>query len=302
MDIRKCCRAVRCAAIGAALAACTLMSASALETGMTTASQLNIRTEPFGPVITTVPEGTTLAILADDGEWAQVSIDGIIGFASMDYIAEDAGVEDFSVGGGTISADDVNFRTSPSTASEVISRFQSGTSVAVVGISEGWFKIQYNGQTGFVHPDYLTVTGEEVPMSSLPSIVNTDVSPIRQQVLAFAASYLGTPYQYGGASPDGFDCSGFTYFVYKNVVQEIPRTASDQRAAAPELTMDELLPGDLVFFRNSGSGSGVGHAGIYVGEGQFIHSPNKGDYVSYDTLWSGSYHNNFICGGRFIND
>ncbi len=146
------------------------------------------------------------------------------------------------------------------------------------------------------------MTGETVPLTALPSIINTSISPTRQAVLEFAARYLGTPYKYGGASPDGFDCSGFTYFVYQNVVRDIPRTATDQRNAAQELTMDELLPGDLVFFRKSGSGSGVGHAGIYVGEGQFIHSPNSGDYVSYDTLWSGSYNKNFICGGRFLND
>ena len=286
MCFRKLCRAMRHVAIGAVVAACTLMSASALESGKTMASQLNIRTEPFGPVITTVPEGTTLAILANDGEWAQVSVDGIIGFASMDYIMEDVGeaaLQDFSFGGGVISADDVNFRAEPSTSSGVIGRFQSGTSVTVVGISDGWFKVDYNGQTGFVHPDYLSMASTSVPLASLPSITNTSISPTRQAVLEFAARFLGTPYKYGGAGPDGFDCSGFTYYVYKNVVREIPRTATDQRAASVQLTMDELIPGDLVFFRDNGAG-GVGHAGIYVGEGQFIHSPNSGDYVSYDTL------------------
>jgi len=304
MCFRELCRAVRLVAIGAVVAACTLMSASALESGKTMASQLNIRTEPFGPVITTVPEGTTLAILANDGEWAQVSVNGIIGFASMDYIMEDVGeaaLQDFSFGGGVISADDVNFRAEPSTSSGVIGRFQSGTSVTVVGISDGWFKVDYNGQTGFVHPDYLSMASTSVPLAPLPSITNTSISQTRQAVLEFAARFLGTPYKYGGAGPDGVDCSGFTYYVYKNVMREIPRTATDQRAASVQLTMDELIPGDLVFFRDNGAG-GVGHAGIYVGEGQFIHSPNSGDYVSYDTLLSGSYNSTFVCGGRFIND
>ncbi len=301
MVIRKICKAFRLSTAVAVLALCMAANASAVGTGQTTASQLNIRTEPFGPVITTVPEGTKLAILASSDGWAQVSVNGMLGYASMDYIV-DAADSDFSVGSGMISADDVNFRSAPSTSAAVIGRFQSGTSVVVSGISDGWFKVSYNGKTGFVHPDYLAMTGETVPLTALPSIINTSISPTRQAVLEFAARYLGTPYKYGGASPDGFDCSGFTYFVYQNVVRDIPRTATDQRNSAQELTMDELLPGDLVFFRNSGSGSGVGHAGIYVGEGQFIHSPNSGDYVSYDTLWSGSYNKNFICGGRFLND
>lgn len=302
MDIRKFGKALRLATVCTAMTICTLFGASAIDIGQTTASQLNIRTEPFGPVITTVPEGTKFAILADDGEWAQVSVDGTIGYASMDYITSAAGDSDFTVGEGRISADDVNFRSAPSTSSDVLGRFQSGTSVSVVGVSNDWFKVQFAGQTGFVHPDYLTMESDTIPFAALPSITNTSISPTRQAVLEFAARYLGTPYKYGGASPDGFDCSGFTYYVYKNIVREIPRIASDQRAAAVDLTMDELIPGDLVFFRNSGSGGGVGHAGIYVGEGQFIHAPNSGDYVSYDTLWSGTYNTTFICGGRFIED
>lgn len=302
MEIQKFCKAVRLATVCTAAALCTMASASALEIGQTTASQLNIRTEPFGPVITTVPEGTTLAVLAEDGDWAQVSVDGMLGYASMEYIVDAAESSDFTVGEGEINADDVNFRSSPSTSSDVLGRFQSGTSVSVVGVSNGWFKVEVNGQSGYVHPDYLNIQSDKIPFAPIDPFEELNISPTRKAVLEFAAQYLGTPYVYGGASPEGFDCSGFTYFVYKNIVQEIPRTATDQRAASTNLTLDELLPGDLVFFRNSGSGSGVGHAGIYVGEGQFIHSPNRGDYVSYDTLLTGSYNANFICGGRFIND
>lgn len=314
MNFRSLCRGARFAAIGAGLAICTLMNASALESGTTTASQLNIRTEPFGPVITTVPEGTTLAILAESDGWAQVSVDGVLGFASMDYIttaAQDT-AQDIVMGSGTITADDVNFRSEPSTSSGVLGRFQSGTQVVIAGISNGWFKVEHNGQTGYVFPDYIGLgaqsmqSSQSIPLSELPTLENTSfgntsVSPLRQAVVEFAARFLGTPYKYAGASPEGFDCSGFTYYVYKNVVREIPRTATDQRAASKQLTVDELLPGDLVFFRPNGSG-GVGHAGIYVGDGQFIHSPNSGDYVSYDTLLTGSYKDTFVCGGRFIED
>lgn len=310
MNFRKLCKAVRVLVLGSVAAACTLMSASALESGTTTASQLNIRTEPFGPVITMVPEGTTVAILAQENGWAQVSADGVVGYASMEYItvAEQETTQAITMGGGTITADDVNFRAEASTSSSVLGRFQSGTDVNIVGVSNGWFEVEYNGQTGFVYPDYIVMSAQAIPMSDLPSISNlasisfdnSSISPIRQAVLEFAAQFLGTPYKYGGASPDGFDCSGFTYYVYKNVVKEIPRTASDQRSASKQLSVDELLPGDLVFFRQNGQG-GVGHAGIYVGDGQFIHSPTTGDYVSYDTLSSGSYKDTFVCGGRFID-
>lgn len=308
MNFRKLCKVARLTVLGAALAVCTLISASALESGTTTASQLNIRTEPFGPVITMVPEGTTVAILSQEDGWAQVSANGVTGYASMEYItvAAQESTQAITMGGGMIIADDVNFRAEPSTSSAVLGRFQSGTNVSIIGVSNGWFEVDYNGQAGYIYPDYIAMSAQAVPMADLPSISNmsfdnTSISPIRQAVLEFAAQFLGTPYKYAGASPDGFDCSGFTYYVYKNVVKEIPRTASDQRSASKQLTVDELLPGDLVFFRQNGQG-GVGHAGIYVGDGQFIHSPNSGDFVSYDTLLSGSYKDTFVCGGRFIND
>lgn len=308
MNFRKLCKVARLTVLGAALAVCTLISASALESGTTTASQLNIRTEPFGPVITMVPEGTTVAILSQEDGWAQVSANGVTGYASMEYItvAAQGSTQAITMGGGMIIADDVNFRAEPSTSSAVLGRFQSGTNVSIIGVSNGWFEVDYNGQAGYIYPDYIAMSAQAVPMADLPSISNmsfdnTSISPIRQAVLEFAAQFLGTPYKYAGASPDGFDCSGFTYYVYKNVVKEIPRTASDQRSASKQLTVDELLPGDLVFFRQNGQG-GVGHAGIYVGDGQFIHSPNSGDFVSYDTLLSGSYKDTFVCGGRFIND
>lgn len=298
-------KAARLAVIGAALSACMMLSAGALYTGQTTASALNIRTEANGAIITTVPEGTKIAILSNSDSWYKVAVNGITGYASSDYIVG-AADSDFTVGAGTITADDVNFRLSPSTSAPVLTMFKKGTSVSVIGIAEGWFKIEANGSTGYVHPDYVAVTGTAASPAApvMTPIAGSSVTANaqRQAVLDFAAQFLGTPYKYGGSSPSGFDCSGFTYYVYKNVVQEIPRTASDQAAATATLTMDELLPGDLVFFRNSGSGSNVGHAGIYVGNGQFIHSPNSGDVISYDSLWSGSYNRNFISGGRVIFD
>ena len=156
MVIRKICKAFRLSTAVAVLALCMAANASAVGTGQTTASQLNIRTEPFGPVITTVPEGTKLAILASSDGWAQVSVNGMLGYASMDYIV-DAADSDFSVGSGMISADDVNFRSAPSTSAAVIGRFQSGTSVVVSGISDGWFQVSYNGKAAYVSAEYVDV-------------------------------------------------------------------------------------------------------------------------------------------------
>ena len=127
----------------------------------------------------------------------------------------------------------------------------------------------------------------------------TGSSEKRASVLDYAAQFLGTPYVYGGSTPSGFDCSGFTSYVFKNTVGTIPRVAQAQFDATTRVSMEELEPGDLVFFGSSASS--ISHVGIYVGDNQFIHSPHTGEVVKYDSL-TGSYANRFQGGGRVIFD
>ena len=92
----------------------------------------------------------------------------------------------------------------------------------------------------------------------------------RQSVVAEADAQLGVPYSYGGTTPSGFDCSGFTRWVFSHALgRELPRTAAEQSALGVGVSLDELVPGDLLFW---GSGSGVYHVGIYAGDGEYIHA------------------------------
>lgn len=91
------------------------------------------------------------------------------------------------------------------------------------------------------------------------------LSAKRTAVLDYAAKFLGVPYVYGGSTPSGFDCSGFTSYVYKNTVCSIERVAQAQFDTTTRVSRDELLPGDLVFFGSSAYS--ISHVGIYVGDG-----------------------------------
>ena len=113
-------------------------------------------------------------------------------------------------------------------------------------------------------------------------------------VLMQAMGLIGTPYRYGGTTPQrGFDCSGFTSYVFRESVGlQLPRTANDQFVrAGSAVAQHDLAAGDLVFFRQ-GRGR-IDHVGIYVGEGRFIHSPSRGGRVRIDALsaphWTRSY-------------
>jgi len=99
-------------------------------------------------------------------------------------------------------------------------------------------------------------------------------------VLAAAHSLIGRPYRYGASGPDAFDCSGFTSYVWRAAGLELPHNSGAQYGSLPRVSLDDLLPGDLVF---SGSG-GVGHVGLYVGGGQMINSPETGRRVEIEGL------------------
>ena len=106
-------------------------------------------------------------------------------------------------------------------------------------------------------------------------------------VVGIAMQYLGVPYVYGGASPSGFDCSGLVMYVFAQIGVSLPHNAAAQYGAGVPVSRDQLQAGDLVFF------NGLGHVGIYIGGGQFIHAPHTGDVVKISSL-SGWYSSTWV--------
>ena len=129
------------------------------------------------------------------------------------------------------------------------------------------------------------------------SPVSGSVPPGRYSgVVGIAMRYLGTPYVWGGASPSGFDCSGFVMYVFAQVGISLPHytVAQWNYADAVSVPRSELQPGDLVFF------AGLGHVGIYVGGGNFIHAPHTGDVVRIDSLSEGWYSSEYNGAKRIL--
>jgi murein DD-endopeptidase len=112
-----------------------------------------------------------------------------------------------------------------------------------------------------------------------------------------ALAQLGSPYRYGGSTPEGFDCSGLVLHVHDRAGIEVPRTAAQQFRAARPIDITELAPGDLVFFRTQRRK--VDHVGIYVGQGQFVHAPRSERPVSLERLDADYYMPRFAGAGRF---
>lgn len=371
-------RLLRLALSGALAASMFIPSSLAVYQAQVKADSLYLRQSPGGDIITTLSNGTTLAVLDNSSSWYKVAVNGQEGYVSGEYLTGTT-TEDFALGTGTIVCDTtVNFRSQPNTSSSVLASLKNGTAVTVTGISNGWFKATYNGQSGYISGDYVSFGGSSSSSTSssaststsstqsakvvcdttvnfrsqpntsctvLASLANGTVVTVtgssngwytatyngmtgylsadyvqltgsvtqssnavsyngtsakRAAVLEYAAQFLGTPYVYGGSTPSGFDCSGFTSYVFKNTVGSIPRVAQSQFDATTRVSREELLPGDLVFFGSSASS--ISHVGIYVGDDQFIHSPHTGDVVKYDSLNSSYYSSRFQGGGRVIFD
>jgi cell wall-associated NlpC family hydrolase len=107
-------------------------------------------------------------------------------------------------------------------------------------------------------------------------------------VVGIAMQYLGVPYVWGGASPSGFDCSGFSMYVFAQVGVSLPHHAASQYGLGTPVSKDQLQAGDLVFF------NGLGHMGIYIGGGQFIHAPHTGDVVKISSLSDSWYARTWV--------
>lgn len=293
--------------------------------GFVNATGLNLRQSPDtgSQVLTTANSGECIVVLDSENGWYKVSYNLQIGYMSADYINVVA-AENAELGYGVVTGSGVNLRSGPDTSYNRVATASQGEKCYIIGVNNGWYKVLYNNQTCYIRSDFLSLT--EVPYenqastsqpkyfrqgkaigtvptgsTSLSSSVTSSYpgTATGAQILSKAQSYLGTPYVYGGASPSGFDCSGFVYYVYGTFGISVGRTPAAQASAGTQVDKASLQVGDIVLFAGTG-GSGITHAGIYAGNGQFIHSPNSRSTVSYSDLNSGYWSEHFYCGIRVV--
>ena len=270
----------------------------AVAIGATTGSSLRLRSGPSldASVITMLDEDVPVAVLDDtlDG-WYKINYNGNTGFVSADYMLIDQ--DNIFNAYGRVEGDGVNVRSSSSTDSEVLTVMNRSSIATVNGFEDGWYKITANGVDGYIRSDYLTMCGSSASAAG-------SLGGSASDVVSFAKQYLGTRYAYGGSSPSGFDCSGFTMYVYKNFGYSLPHTATGQWQSGlgtRVYSLGELQPGDLVFFNDPArnAGKACSHAGIYVGGGQMIHSSSsRSGGVIISDLTSGYYNTYFVGGLR----
>lgn len=308
----------------AGLTAILTVSAGAASLGTATvnASALRLRAsaDTGSAVLSMAYKGDTVEVLENAGSgWYKVSLKGVTGYMSGEYlklngtagaaqntvIAEQAvptaasPVQDsvkVNLGAGEV----LNLRSGPSTQDAKVGAVPGGTVLSVEESVNGWYKVTYNGKTGYVSASYV-VSATQAAAAPAAAAVSYD-SSFGSSVVALAKQYIGCPYAYGASGPRSFDCSGFTSFIYKQMGVSIPRGASGQYKAGTPVSRDNLQPGDLVFIADPAYTAGypVSHVGIYVGNGQFIHASSyRYEGITISSLFTGHYGSYYAGARRF---
>lgn len=205
----------------------------------------------------------------------------------------------------------VNLRSSADRTSTLITQIAINTKVEVVSESNGWSKVKVNGKEGYIASTLLSTTKQETSRGAEESRItaaNKEKEAKKQEttqteksktssnsgesVVSYAKQFIGTKYTYGGTSPStGFDCSGFTSYVYRHFGVSLPRTSGGQSGVGTAVTKADLQAGDLVIYS--------GHVAIYLGGGNVIHSPRPGKSVCIVPLNQAA--SGFSGGRRILN-
>ena len=299
--------------------------------GFVNASSLRLRSEANtnSTILATAYRNECVAVISKSGEWYKVNYNLQEGYMHEDYLTVST-KENAELGYGKVTGSGVNMRSGPSTSYTVAAVSSKGDKCYIIGLNNGWYKVIYNGKICYIRSDYVELTeipyenkassnspkffrlGKSTGVAPSASALNgatasnssassgsTAASANGTQILAEAKKYLGCPYAAGGASPSGFDCSGFVYYVLKQLGCSPYRTPSAQYQMGTSVSNSDLQVGDIVFFYGTYASS-ISHVGIYAGNGQFIHAPNSRSTVSYSDLTSGYWANHYY-GARRVS-
>ena len=217
-----------------------------------------------------------------------------------------------------------NIRKEPNTSSAVINTLLRNSEVTITGETDDFYRIKYNSITGYISKSLISDNPVEVTSrssterrseetqeeqetadtSSEESSAPAEPAPSSgsgDSIASYARGYEGYRYTYGGTTPGGgFDCSGFTYYVYNSCGYSLSRSCQVQSRSGVAVSRSELQPGDLVFF-NNGSGGSIGHVAIYIGGGQIVHAENSRTGVVTSTINSGYYNKYYYSARRIVN-
>ena len=300
-----------------------------------------------GSIIENLRANTEVTIINEINGWAYVQTDTISGWVRTDVLTikevkgkdshksetkEDKKSEETKEATSSefeertmYATDYVNVRKDASSEAEVLMLVEPNTSFKVIGEEGDWYKVETSQGNAFISKELLskkqtTTNRGDVTRTSNESSSKTEKtsgnakesnsSVKASEIVSYAKKFLGVPYVYGGASPSGFDCSGFTMYVFDNfgismrhgaqAQAKLGKTVSANKNSKSSL-LNNLKAGDLVFFLDYETMDEIGHCGIYIGNGNFIHASSGSGYcVKINSLLPGEYYNTRYCAAKRV--
>ena len=300
------------------------------------ADNVNVRTSPSATaaVLGTANKGQVFVTSGKNNDWYQINFNGNTGYIHSDYMqgsllqylpavqAPTASDEVTAEAVGHKISDDIyavvevpslNLRKEASTDSEIIKSLKSGYNLSVAGYADGWVLVaDDDNNVGYVKAEYINLKNGEKP-SNTEADNTTDPDyeyeknyqnngPVDcRELVEYSKQYIGTPYVWGGTDlTAGVDCSGFIYSVYNHFGVKLNRTSRDMYTEGITVSKSELAPGDLLFF-NTGGDSVISHVGMYIGNGEYIHSTNgAGNGVVISDLSDNYSTSNYVGAKRIL--
>lgn len=281
-------------------------------------SNLNVRSKADinSNVVGKLSPGTIVEINGDAvNGWYPINYQNTTRYVSKDYVqlinsngsnSSSSSTTTESVIGkiATVNASALNIRAGAGTNYSVINKVYKGETVKITEANaNGWYKVSLtSGATGWCSGEYLSNFRKGELPSTNNGANNSSTSESTSQkatkVIELAKTKLGCPYSWGAEGPNSFDCSGFTYYIYKNALGiTLPRTSKAQSTYGTYVSKENLQPGDLVFF-DSNYGSNVNHVGIYIGNNEMMHSPRTGDVVKIQKIDTNYYKKAYVTARR----
>lgn len=254
---------------------------AAAGSGLLTADQVNLRAKPTtdSERIATLSKGDKVSILSTKGEWFEVSTGGKQGWVHQDFMIrqKDSGSESESKKSSSSSSGSLKLGSE----GDAVKTLQS--SLIYLGYLKGGADGKFGENTEaavklYQERNKLAVDG--IAGSATQSKVNREASTIRE-IISFAKDLRGIPYVRGGSNPsEGFDCSGFTRYVFEEAAGvSLAHSSKTQGSTGIKVPSSQIRAGDLVCFY-----SPISHVGLYIGGGNYIHSPQTGDVVKISEL------------------
>ncbi len=294
--------------------------------------KMYLRPLPSSMKIDTLVKGQEVTVVDIANKWVYISVNGKTGWIAKNLLmtkeqkqAQEPSKENkkdetkYLNKTAYVTSDGINFRQEPNTDSKVLKTFLQNAKVTILLEEGNWYKIKHNDQEGYILKMYVsekkvevtsrssesrqTTTKETTKTSSEETTIKKETtaqSSKASAIVSLAKKYLGSRYVYGGASPSGFDCSGFTMYLYKQFGVSLPHSATAQSYKGTKVSKANLQPGDIVFFKNYRTNVGIGHCGIYIGNNQFIHASTEKTGVITSSLTSSSYQKRYVTAVRIF--